>query len=268
MTRDGAADEFWRRLRARVDVPPARARAPLWLGVPGECIGSVEPALAQRLVAAGLPVRASEAGVCVAAGDAASADAALARIAAWLHAERVVTGWRDELLTVTDQHDMPRARIERAAVRPLGITTHAVHLVGQTPDGGVWVQQRALDKAIDPGQWDTLMGGLQAAGESDATTLERETWEEAGLRIAALPHLQPRGRLTVRRPVSDGYMVEHIELFDAVVPHGVVPENRDGEVARFECLTIAELIARLKSDAFTVEAAALLMRWLELQRCL
>lgn len=268
MTRDGAGDDFWRALRARVDAPPVRPRLPLWLAAPGESIGSIEPALAQRMVEAALPLRVTDAGACVVARDAALGDAALARIATWLHVEGVVSGWRDELLTVTDQHDMPRARIERAAVRPLGITTHAVHLIGQTPDGGVWVQQRALDKATDPGRWDTLMGGLQAAGESDALTLERETWEEAGLRIAALQHLQSHGRSTVRRPVSDGYMVEHIELFDAVVPHGVVPQNQDGEVARFECLTIAQLIARVKADAFTVEAAALLARWLVLQRCL
>jgi 8-oxo-dGTP pyrophosphatase MutT (NUDIX family) len=268
MTRDGAADEFWRGLRARIDAPPAQDRVPLWLGAPGECIGSIEPALAQRLSAAGLPVRTADAGACIVARDAASADAALARIAQWLHAEGVVAGWRNELLTVTDQHDMPRARIERAAVRPLGIATQAVHLIGHAPDGRVWVQQRALDKATDPGCWDTLMGGLQTAGESDLATLERETLEEAGLRIAELLHLQSRGRVSVRRPVADGYLVEHIELFDATVPHGMVPVNRDGEVMRFECLSIAELIAQLKADAFTVEAAALLARWLVLQRCL
>ena len=68
-------------------------------------------------------------------------------------------------------------------MRPLGITTHAVHLVGWTPDGAVWVQQRAHDKATDPGLWDTTMGGLVTAGESIAATLMRETEEEAGLAV-------------------------------------------------------------------------------------
>jgi len=27
----------------------------------------------------------------------------------------------------------------------------------------IWVQQRALDKANDPGLWDTLMGGMVSA---------------------------------------------------------------------------------------------------------
>ncbi len=266
MKTEAADDALWRSLRARVDAPPARPRVPLWLGAPGECIGSIEPALAQRMAAAGLCVSPTEGGACAVTPDAASVDAAFARLAAWLRAEGLITGWRDELLTVSDEHGMPRGRIERAAVRPLGIATQAVHLIGHTPDGRVWVQQRALDKATDPGRWDTLMGGLQSAGESVGATLERETWEEAGLRIGELQHLQSRGRLTVQRPVADGYMVEHIEWFDATVPQGVVPVNRDGEVVRFECLTLDALTARLKADAFTVEAAALLVQWLALRR--
>lgn len=263
MTRDGAADEFWRGLRARIDAPPAQDRVPLWLGAPGECIGSIEPALAQRLSAAGLPVRTADDGACIVARDAASADAALARIAQWLHAEGVVAGWRNELLTVTDQHDMPRARIERAAVRPLGIATQAVHLIGQAPDGRVWVQQRALDKATDPGRWDTLVGGLVSAGESVLQTLERETWEEAGLRLDALADVHAFGRLTVRRPLAEGYMVEHMHCFEATLPAGMRPVNQDGEVLRFEALSLDALQQRLEADAFTVEAALALLGWLE-----
>ena len=105
-----------------------------------------------------------------------------------------------------------------------------MHLIGQRADGRVWVQQRALDKATDPGLWDTLMGGLVSARESLTTTLERETWEEAGLRIDQLHAVRPFTRISVRRPVTDGYMVEHIEVFEAVVPDTLTPQNQDGEV--------------------------------------
>ncbi len=111
MNRDAPEDAFWRSLSARADAPPVRPRVPLWLATPGERIGSIEPALAQRLVAGGLPVTLSDAGACISAGDVTNADAALARIAAWLRAEAVVSGWRDELLTVGDEHGMPRGRI-------------------------------------------------------------------------------------------------------------------------------------------------------------
>lgn len=221
-------------------------------------MGSLEPSLARRLVGEGLPLRAGPAGWVL----ARTPDAALADIARWLQARGLAGRWRDELLAVTDDADRPVAAIERAAVRPLGITTHAVHLVVRTPAGGVWVQQRALDKATDPGLWDTTMGGLRAAGETVHDTLERETWEEAGLRLAQFDALLPHGRLTVRRPLQDGYMVEHVDTYEAVLPDGSVPVNQDGEVAGFDCLPLAELRDRLRQDRFTLEAALVLLRCL------
>jgi 8-oxo-dGTP pyrophosphatase MutT (NUDIX family) len=103
-----------------------------------------------------------------------------------------------------------------------------------------------------------MMGGLVTAGESTAATLARETDEEAGLAIDALESLAPAGRITIRRPVSDGYMVEHIEVFEAVVPDGLEPFNRDGEVDRFERLAPTALLERLQQDRFTLEAALIL----------
>ena len=153
------------------------------------------------------------------------------------------------------------AAIERAAVRPLGIVTHAVHLMVSDERGPMWVQQRAFDKATDPGRLDATVGGLVAAGESALLALTREAWEEAGLRIADLHGLAPMGRLTVRRPVAEGYRVEHIDLFEATAPAGLTPVNQDGEVERFECLDVEALIARLHADAFTLEAGLILATW-------
>jgi 8-oxo-dGTP pyrophosphatase MutT (NUDIX family) len=166
-------------------------------------------------------------------------------------------------MPVIDAAGQVHAAVERAAVRPLGITTQAVHLVGFTAAGAVWVQQRAFDKATDPGQWDTLMGGLMAAGETVVQTLARETWEEAGLQIEQLSGVTAFGNLTVRRPLPEGYMVELIHMFEACVPDGAVPVNQDGEVERFDCLAVPVLIERLKAGAFTLEAALIHARWLQ-----
>ena len=174
---------------------------------------------------------------------------------------RATTAWRDEPLAVTDARGRPVAAIERAAVRPLGIVTHAVHLMVSDERGPMWVQQRAFDKATDPGRLDATVGGLVAAGESALLALTREAWEEAGLRIADLHGLAPMGRLTVRRPVAEGYRVEHIDLFEATAPAGLTPVNQDGEVERFECLDVEALIARLHADAFTLEAGLILATW-------
>jgi 8-oxo-dGTP pyrophosphatase MutT (NUDIX family) len=244
------------RLHARAQQPPALPRQPLRHGAI-EC-GSIEAELARRMQDAGLPLQLGG-GACVLLG---APDEALAALARWMHAQGLGSPWRDELLAVTDPAGAVHAMVERAAVRPLGIATFAVHLVGYTAGGSLWVQQRAFDKATDPGQWDTLMGGLVSAEETMAQTLARETWEEAGLRLEQLHDLASLGRVTVRRPVSDGYMVEHIEMFEARLPDGLVPVNQDGEVARFDCVSVATLIERLAADEFTLEATLIHAHWL------
>jgi 8-oxo-dGTP pyrophosphatase MutT (NUDIX family) len=261
-------DSVWfERLQHRVDVPPAEPREALWLAPAGRMeatvIGSIEPDLAARIAADGVPIRAGRGHWRIEPESTAAVDSTLAAIANWLHAAGRAAAWRDELLSVTDSAGRHIGAIERAAVRPLGIATHAAHLVACDAQGRVWVQQRAFDKATDPGLWDTLVGGLVAAGESTRQALERETWEEAGLQLGDLPSVQPFGRITVRRPVAEGYMVEHIDMFEAVVPAGLVPANQDGEVERFECLGRADLVARLQADAFTLEAGMILAFWLE-----
>ena len=76
-------------------------------------------------------------------------------------------------------------------------------------------------------------------------TLERETWEEAGLHLTELDALRPLGHLQIRRPVDEGYMVEKATLFQAVLPLRAQPANQDGEVAGFACLDADALRAEL-----------------------
>lgn len=251
-------------LRARADQPPVIARDALRANPSASTIGSIEPLLARRMVAAGLPIDVAPAGGWCVTGE--PLNASFARIADWLRAEGLASAWRNELLRVDDAAGVSVAMVERAAVRPLGITTHAVHLVGWAEQGGVWVQQRAFDKATDPGQWDTLMGGLVSGDETIAATLVRETWEEAGLHTDQLRDVMARGRLTVRRPLSEGYMIEHIHVHEAVIPADLTPQNQDGEVAGFARLNLGELTERLHAGAFTLEAALILADVLALRK--
>lgn len=170
----------------------------------------------------------------------------------------LVGAWRNEQLAVRNEQDVQIGTIERGAVRPLGIATLAVHLVGQTTDGRFWVQQRALDKPNDPGKWDTLMGGMVSAEDTVETALKRETWEEAGLHLADLQNLHYGGRQSNCRPSSDGsagYMQEFIEWYVATVPDGLTPNNQDGEVAQFVLMDGAQLLAAMQRGEFTLEAA-------------
>ena len=225
-------------------------------------VGSVEPQALQ-----GLPVALARRpdGGWLLLGEPVTALAALA--AALRDAGRAHV-WRDEQLAVADDQGRRLATVERAVVRPLGIATRAVHLVGLALDGGVWLQQRAWNKANDPGRWDTLMGGMVAAVDDHDTAMARETWEEAGLHLSGLQQLRYGGVVRIRRPADDGggigYVVEDIDWSVATLPAGLLPQNQDGEVERFECVNLREVLRRLHQDAFTDEAALILVDALDL----
>jgi 8-oxo-dGTP pyrophosphatase MutT (NUDIX family) len=242
-------------------VPPRCPRVPLLSGA--AVIGSVEPEFLTRIagnaLVRGTPVLQQRADSWLVLGDV---NESLHAVAQALHGAGLAGAWRNEQLAVCDTQGRRVGTVERAAVRPLGITTAAVHLVGLTGDGRVWVQQRALDKSNDPGLWDTLMGGMVSAADTLSQALARETWEEAGLRLEDLRALTPGGRVTTRRQAQDGggagYVVEHIDWFHAIVPEGVTPVNQDGEVAQFQLCTRDALVRQMAAGAFTTEAALIL----------
>jgi isopentenyldiphosphate isomerase len=55
------------------------------------------------------------------------------------------------------------------------------HVVVFSSDGSILLQKRAADKDIQPGKWDTAVGGHLALGEDYETAARRELAEELGL---------------------------------------------------------------------------------------
>ena len=262
-----AFDADWlRKLRASANTPPLRARVPLWAGE--SAIGSVESDfLCQKALQTFFDGREqlfkqeqpSTLGWRL-LGDVSTS---LDQLAKALNSANLSGAWRGEQLAVHDQFGHLKGTVERAAVRPLGIATQAVHLVALSPEGRHWVQQRALNKSNDPGLWDTLMGGMVSSAETIESALERETWEEAGLKLSQLQDLARRGALSIRKPAIDGncagYVVEEIEWYTCTIPDGVVPVNQDGEVAQFRLMRSDEVVAAMQRGDFTTEAALILV---------
>jgi 8-oxo-dGTP pyrophosphatase MutT (NUDIX family) len=173
------------------------------------------------------------------------------------HAQRLGK-WRDEALRVTSSDGTVMGYVERAAARALGIKTFAVHLMLYCGDN-IWVQQRALDKATDPGMWDTCVGGLVAGDESLELSLEREAMEEAGVDIPTYRRngatLRRGETVAVRRNLaSEGYMHEDLFVWDLEVEPTFTPKNNDGEVAQFALWTPTKLISEMAAGHLTLEA--------------
>jgi 8-oxo-dGTP pyrophosphatase MutT (NUDIX family) len=190
------------------------------------------------------------------------APAVLEEMALLLRDAKRLGKWRNEVLRVTSPDGTILGFVERAAARALGIKTFAVHLMLYCGDK-VWVQQRALDKATDPGMWDTCVGGLVAGDESFELSLERESMEEAGVDLPMMRKLGAvleRGKtITVRRNLAsnngyEGYMHEDLLVWDLSVDNAFVPKNNDGEVAQFALWPIDKLIAELAGGSLTLEA--------------
>ncbi len=159
-----------------------------------------------------------------------------------------LSGWRNEKFDATDNAGNALFALERAAFRPLGLMSQAVHINGLTEHNGEWVfwiGRRSPFKAVDPNKLDNLVGGGIASGESIQEAMLREGGEEAGLDAGLLQNLPCRSRRLSVRPVSRGLHNELLHIFDVVLPPGVVPENQDGEVAEFKRMGVAELAAAM-----------------------
>ncbi len=234
------------------------ARVPFTIG--GVHVGSVARAHLPALAELGSALRVAGAEVALTA-PAAERDAALAQVNAELRARGRIVGWRDETYTIVDPATQRvLAHTERAAARFWGTLTFGAHASGYVagPDGRpahLWIAERSPTKPTDPGKLDNLIGGGVPAGQTPAQTLEREGWEEAGLRPSQLRQAR-RGRvIRLCRDVPEGLQHEWLHAFDLALPAGLAPSNQDGEVAAFRLLPVAEALALAAGDAMTVDAA-------------
>ena len=102
-------------------------------------------------------------------------------------AEPAYSGGSDEeLLDLVDADNTVIGTVARSRVHGEPALRHrAVHVLVYDDRGRLLLQKRSSAKQIQPGKWDTSVGGHLAAGESYLAAAVREAAEELGLTIDA-----------------------------------------------------------------------------------
>jgi len=237
----------------------------------GTALGLVDDARAARLARFGCFDVTPEAVVLDSGLATAQArSAAIADVAATLRSEGALPAWRDELYTVAPQFDAPPLfRIERGAARYFGVRTYAAHVNGIVRDGDetrMWIARRSLQKAVDPGLLDNLVGGGIAAGMRVDETVAKEAWEEAGIDATTVRATRPVGVVHAVRILFDGLQRETLFVHDLALPRTFVPSNQDGEAVGHRLVSLAEA-ARIvatenNDDEATLDASLVILDYL------
>ena len=117
------------------------------------------------------------------------------------------------------------------------------HVVVRSRDGRVLLQKRSLTKDVQPGRWDTAVGGHLHLGETYEQAARREMAEEIGLdRRLPLTHWFDT---RIRNPIES----EHVRVFGLTHDGPFVPQADEVDELRF--WTAAEVDQALGADVFT-----------------
>lgn len=89
---------------------------------------------------------------------------------------------REEWFDLVDEAGNPTGRARRSECHGNPALLHqAVHVFVVNGRGAVFLQKRSAAKDIQPGKWDTSVGGHVDAGETPDAAARRETREELGI---------------------------------------------------------------------------------------
>lgn len=163
----------------------------------------------------------------------------------------VVPKRRKELYPVAARFtDPPLAQLDRGAIATLGVRAYGVHVNGTVarPDGlQLWIGLRAKDKLVAPGKLDNLVAGGQPIGLSLTANLIKECAEEADLSEAIARRAHGVGAITYAMAVPEGLRADTLFVYDLALDPSFVPRNTDGELERFDLMTVADVAERVRT---------------------
>ncbi|WP_233378364.1 NUDIX domain-containing protein [Maribellus sp. CM-23] len=102
----------------------------------------------------------------------------------WLRQRKIQQGFKnEEWVPLVDEQGKVTGQAPRSQVHNGSKLLHpVVHLHVLNRNGSILLQKRPMNKQIQPGKWDTAVGGHISAGESLEAALKKEAFEEIGLK--------------------------------------------------------------------------------------
>ncbi len=160
----------------------------------------------------------------------------------------------DEWLQVCDERGRPIGRERRSVCHGRPEIIHAVvHVVVTNAAGEMLLQKRGPSKDVEPGKWDTAVGGHLSPGERPADAARREMLEELGVSPSGL---LPAYTYLIRTSIE----TEFVHSFVCSCEGPFHPDAQEIETVRFWPLdTVA---AALGDGVFTPNFEAEYERWL------
>jgi len=131
-----------------------------------------------------------------------------------------------------------------------------VHVLVVDSQGRLFLQKRSADKDIQPGKWDTSVGGHVMPGESLQAAAQREMDEELGVEGAGLEFLY---HYIMRSPVETERVATFRASWDG--PFRINP----AEIEEGRFWTVSEIIAQLGQGLFTPNFEDEFRRWQSLE---
>lgn len=150
-----------------------------------------------------------------------------------------------ELLPIVDPDGRVIGSATRRQCHSGAMILHpVVHLHVMSPDGALLLQRRADTKDIQPGKWDTSVGGHVDFGESVDQALHREAAEELGLTSFTARPLTP---YVFRSEVE----TELINPFIAIISKDYPFRFQAEEISKISFWHRDEIIRNLGQGIFT-----------------
>lgn len=155
----------------------------------------------------------------------------------------------NDLLQEVDENDNPIGSVTRKESKSTGRKYRIVRVIVEDPKGNTLIQKRVATKDTYPNCWDNAAAGHVEYGESYEHAVNRELYEEIGVKQADLEEVayfyaeavSPNGKI----------MNRFTKIYKTVLPHDTKFVCQESEVSEVKWISRSELKELILADNIT-----------------